>query len=47
MGVLKGTEITLIDGTTKKIEDLDYTEDILSCMIRNKDKNVNDYSKTN
>ena len=47
MGVLKGTEITLIDGTTKKIEDLDYTEDILSCIIRNKDKNVNDYSKTN
>ena len=33
MGVLKGTEITLIDGTTKKIKDLNSEEELLSCSI--------------
>ena len=33
MGVLKDTEITLIDGTTKKIKDLNSEEELLSCSI--------------
>lgn len=33
MGVLKDTEITLMDGTTKKIEDLNSEDELLSCSI--------------
>ena len=33
MGVLKDTEITLIDGTTKKIKDLNSDDELLSCSI--------------
>ena len=33
MGVLKNTEVSLPDRTTKNIEDLEEDEEILSCKI--------------
>ena len=39
MGILKDTKITLINGSTKKISYFDYTEDLMSCIIINKDNN--------
>ena len=47
MGVLENTNITLIDRTTKKINSLEYTECLLSCIINNKGKVDNVFKSTN